>query len=161
MSKSRNYPTRYAELWYRNDAETTKKKACWRFVDASTGASVGPQYPDRIELLADLDRFAGEFGARTLIDQTAAANVPDPPKLKAADVVKPGRTLAAMWADFFAIVREPGADVPPGAEADLKAAFFSGALAILKGMDQVGNMEAAGWIGWFGELRTEAVKYLT
>lgn len=158
MSKGRNYPTRYAELWYRNDAEGMRKKACWRFVDASTNASVGPQYPDRIELLADLDRFAREFGAAaTVVKQSVPAPVPVPTK-NPADVIKPGRSLTAMWDDFFAIVREPGAVVPPDTEADLKAAFFSGALAILNGMDQVGNMGAA---GWFQDLKAEAVKHLT
>jgi hypothetical protein len=30
----------------------------WRFVDAETGALVGPAYATRAELLGDLDRYA-------------------------------------------------------------------------------------------------------
>lgn len=51
------HPTRYPELGYRKDAPD-----CWRFVDRSTDASVGLQYPTKSELLADLDRYAAVFG---------------------------------------------------------------------------------------------------
>lgn len=57
MTDSPCRPTRFAELGYRKDA-----RRVWRFVDRSTEASVGPHYPSRAELLADLDRYATEFG---------------------------------------------------------------------------------------------------
>jgi len=50
--------TRYAELAYEQHA-----RDLWRIIDTSTGAAVGPQYKSRAELLADLRRFAGVFGA--------------------------------------------------------------------------------------------------
>jgi hypothetical protein len=34
----------------------------WRILDNATGSAVGPIYKTRKELLADLDRFAREFG---------------------------------------------------------------------------------------------------
>ena len=53
--------TRYAELSYEEQA-----RDLWRIIDTSTGAAVGPQYKSRAELLADLDRFAREFGASNI-----------------------------------------------------------------------------------------------
>lgn len=34
----------------------------WMFIDAETGAQIGPQYKTRGELLADLSGFAAERG---------------------------------------------------------------------------------------------------
>jgi len=50
--------TRYAELSYEHVAV-----ALWRFVDNATGRHVGPAYKMQTELLADVERFAGVFGA--------------------------------------------------------------------------------------------------
>lgn len=48
--------TRFPELSYeRIDPR------CWRFVDAD-GSEIGPMYPTKAELLADLDRFATHYG---------------------------------------------------------------------------------------------------
>jgi len=49
-------PTRFPELGYRKTGNV------WRIVDRSTGEAVGPQYRTRAELLADLPRFAEQFG---------------------------------------------------------------------------------------------------
>lgn len=49
--------TRYAGLGYRKDAPNL-----WRFVDRETNASIGAQYRTRVELLADVERFASERG---------------------------------------------------------------------------------------------------
>ena len=49
--------TRFLELNY-----VKIKDGLWRIVDASTGAPVGPHYRTKMELLADLDRFASVFG---------------------------------------------------------------------------------------------------
>lgn len=46
-------PTRFKELGYRKTMP-----GLWRFVDAETGADVGPQYRTKAELLADLERYA-------------------------------------------------------------------------------------------------------
>ena len=50
-------PTRYPELGYRQDAP-----GLWRIVATDGNASVGPQYRSKTELLADLERFATEYG---------------------------------------------------------------------------------------------------
>ncbi len=49
--------TRYAELAYEQ-----QDAGLWRIIDI-VGTAIGPQYKSRAELLADLDRFAQEFGA--------------------------------------------------------------------------------------------------
>jgi hypothetical protein len=49
--------TRFPELGFVNQA-----RGLWRFVDMSTGAVIGPCYARKDELLADLTRFATEFG---------------------------------------------------------------------------------------------------
>ena len=51
-------PTRYKEIGYRQDC-----RGVWRFVDQSTGQSIGLHYHSRAELLADLGHFAAAFGA--------------------------------------------------------------------------------------------------
>lgn len=52
-------PTRYRTLGYRCDGPKT-----WRIYDTSddSPAAVGPFYATKAELLADLDRYAREFG---------------------------------------------------------------------------------------------------
>ena len=52
-------PTRFDGLGYANDAP-----GLWRVVDTSDGweSRVGPQYKTKMELLADLDRYATEYG---------------------------------------------------------------------------------------------------
>lgn len=49
-------PTRYKELG------TLKCDTCYRIVDRSTMAVIGPLYKTKIELLADLNHFAAERG---------------------------------------------------------------------------------------------------
>jgi len=54
-------PTRFKELGYRQDG-----RALWRIYDISEPgreAAVGPQYASKTELLADLDRYAKDYGA--------------------------------------------------------------------------------------------------
>ena len=48
------YKTRFPELGF------TKTVKDWRFVDTSTGSVVGKQYHSKLELLADLTRYAKE-----------------------------------------------------------------------------------------------------
>lgn len=50
--------TRYSELAY-----TNLTRNLWRFIDLDGQTTVGPHYGSRAELLADLDRFARDFGA--------------------------------------------------------------------------------------------------
>lgn len=50
-------PTRFKELGYRSDAP-----GLWRIYDMESERPVGPQYPTKSELLADLARFAKDFG---------------------------------------------------------------------------------------------------
>ena len=50
-------PTRFPELGYRNDGP-----GLWRFVDTETGATIGPFYRTKAELLGDLHRFAADYG---------------------------------------------------------------------------------------------------
>ena len=49
-------PTRYAELGYRQDGPRL-----WR-IYAETGHAIGPCYASKAELLADLDRYAHDYG---------------------------------------------------------------------------------------------------
>lgn len=52
-------PTRYPELSYMQ-----QDRNLWRFVFTGDGAeaTVGPQYRTKAELLADLERYAREWG---------------------------------------------------------------------------------------------------
>lgn len=50
-------PTRFPELNYERQSPSL-----WRFIDATTGRHVGPQYRTERELLADMQRFATVFG---------------------------------------------------------------------------------------------------
>ena len=50
-------PTRFKELKYANVTV-----GLWRIVDASTEQTVGPHYRTKVELLADLTRYAKDFG---------------------------------------------------------------------------------------------------
>lgn len=52
-----NRPTRFSELAY-----TKTGPALWRIVDADTGAAIGPLYASKMELLADLPRYAKDYG---------------------------------------------------------------------------------------------------
>ena len=49
--------TRFAELGYRNEAH-----GLWRIVALDGEQSVGPYYASKAELLADLERYAREYG---------------------------------------------------------------------------------------------------
>ncbi len=55
--------TRFPELGYRMDAP-----GLWRIYDIidlkadGSPAAIGPQYANKLELLADLDRYATSFG---------------------------------------------------------------------------------------------------
>lgn len=48
--------TAYPELSYQRQID------CWRIIDNSDGRSVGPAYRSEAELLADLVRYAVQFG---------------------------------------------------------------------------------------------------
>ena len=50
-------PTRFKELGYRLEAPNT-----WRVIDMSTDCAIGHAYRTKTELLADLARFAKDFG---------------------------------------------------------------------------------------------------
>ena len=50
-------PTRFPELAYRRDAPHI-----WRIIATETMQSIGPHYFTRAELLADLDRYARDYG---------------------------------------------------------------------------------------------------
>jgi hypothetical protein len=52
-------PTRFAELGYRKDSSRL-----WRIYALDGPAAVGPLYRTKAELLADLERFAREYGCR-------------------------------------------------------------------------------------------------
>jgi hypothetical protein len=49
--------TRFKELGYIKCAASL-----WRIVDADTGSTIGPHYKTKTELLADLARYAKEYG---------------------------------------------------------------------------------------------------
>lgn len=53
-------PTRFATLGYRQD-----DTSLWRVynMDGDTPHAVGPHYRTKAELLADLERYANEYGA--------------------------------------------------------------------------------------------------
>jgi hypothetical protein len=48
-----SHRTRFENLGYRCEAPGQ-----WSFIDYTTLGSIGPKYTDRLELLADIDRFA-------------------------------------------------------------------------------------------------------
>lgn len=50
-------PTRFKELGYSNHAP-----GLWRIIDNETGCAVGPHYISKGELLADLNRYAAQYG---------------------------------------------------------------------------------------------------
>lgn len=50
-------PTRIKGLGYAKITATL-----WRFYDTETNSSTGPDYLSKAELLADIDRFAKEYG---------------------------------------------------------------------------------------------------
>lgn len=50
-------PTRFAELGYEQHGPKL-----WRVVTTDTGSAVGPQYATKAELLADLERYAADYG---------------------------------------------------------------------------------------------------
>ena len=54
-------PTRFPELGYRQDGP-----GLWRIyaLDDGRESAVGPFYPTKAELLADLDRYAREYGCQ-------------------------------------------------------------------------------------------------
>jgi hypothetical protein len=56
MSVENVRPTRYPELGY------TKSGNDWRIVATDGNAAVGPCYKSKAELLADLERYAQEYG---------------------------------------------------------------------------------------------------
>ncbi len=49
--------TRFKELGYAKHAPNL-----WRILDSDTGAAIGPHYRTKAELLADLERYAREYG---------------------------------------------------------------------------------------------------
>lgn len=49
--------TRFPELGF-----AQVMRGAWRFVDMSTKATIGYNYASKAELLADLERFAKDFG---------------------------------------------------------------------------------------------------
>lgn len=80
--------TRYAELAYEQH-----DKDLWRIIDMCTQASVGPLYKSHAELLADLDRFAREFGAANIGPRLC---YPLEDYRNAPSGIGP---MAALWAD--------------------------------------------------------------
>jgi hypothetical protein len=62
-------PTRYTGLGYREDF-----RGCWRIYDISEPGrqgAVGPKYRTKVELLADLDRYAREYGCEDALSKAA------------------------------------------------------------------------------------------
>lgn len=59
MTTDTIHSTRYAELGYVHDGPSL-----WRIVDLTTGSRVGLHYRTRLELLADLERYAESFGCK-------------------------------------------------------------------------------------------------
>ncbi len=55
------HATEYRELGYQNTFP-----GMWRFVDLSSGQTIGYNYPSKKKLLEDLKYFAGQFGATKL-----------------------------------------------------------------------------------------------
>lgn len=53
-------PTRYPELGYANDGPSL-----WRIVTTEDCKRVGPQYQTKAELLADLNRYAKDYGCES------------------------------------------------------------------------------------------------
>jgi hypothetical protein len=51
------YRTRFPELDYQMQG-----RGNWRVIDNDGGHAVGPSYASKIELLADLPRYAREYG---------------------------------------------------------------------------------------------------
>lgn len=58
--------TRYHELTYHQAF-----RGLWRIIGPQ-GAEIGPHYASKAELLADLDRFAAEYGCDGAFDETSA-----------------------------------------------------------------------------------------
>ncbi len=52
--------TRYSELGY-----CKIERGLWRIVDTQTQSCVGPHYASKAELLADLARYAHEYGCNS------------------------------------------------------------------------------------------------
>lgn len=71
-------PTRFKELGYVKVAP-----GLWRIVSREDGAAIGPHYPSKAELMADLERYAIEYGVSSTVGvgqaklrlDTFAANV--------------------------------------------------------------------------------------
>lgn len=53
-------PTRFPELGYVKDAPDL-----WRIVTTEDGARIGPHYRTKAELLADIDRYATDYGVNS------------------------------------------------------------------------------------------------
>lgn len=58
--------TRYHELTYHQAF-----RGLWRIIGPQ-GAEIGPHYASKAELLADLDRFAAEYGCDGAFDEASA-----------------------------------------------------------------------------------------
>jgi len=109
--------TRYPEIGYR------KEGPAWRFVDMSTDSAVGPQYPTKAEMLADLQRYAEQFGAApiTVSPQSAAIADAAPQLLEAvlrfrhaiavAGTSKAAREALAASHDVMEVLKAAGAVV--------------------------------------------------
>ena len=54
------HKTCYQELGFRMDSPGN-----WRIVDTDSGQSIGPYYVTKAELLADLYRYAKEYGVQS------------------------------------------------------------------------------------------------
>lgn len=155
MAKGRCYPTAFAGLWYRNDGEANHKKADWRFVDERTRDSIGPSFPDRIDLLAAVPMFAAANGYTERIDQRPP-NPPEPPKPDPVapqpidNPLVPGTSVDSLWRTLCASARPTLA--PDGFHnANLRRAFYAGFWAMLEVMGRGGEPdvspdEAASWL---------------
>ena len=106
-------PTRYTELAYRKD-----DKNLWRIYDVTNSerpAATGPHYRTKSELLADLERYATEFGCHTL-SKTATDKLASLPKRwidspfakqwQAAKERHPGMIMLYRIGDFYECYQE-------------------------------------------------------
>ena len=87
--------TRYKELDYFNDDANL-----WRIYTGGTddGSAVGPHYRTKAELLADLDRFAAEFGCED------AQKAPEP------ETIDLTPTWQATMRIYMAVLENPKAE---------------------------------------------------
>lgn len=72
----KEYKTRYPELNYFHNVDH------WRIIATDTHSSVGPYYHSRAELLADLERYASEYGCVGASIRGSGLKLPGTPQTK-------------------------------------------------------------------------------